>query len=137
MAVPSLEFFLAKGGEVKQYIFTKTFDEAKNDPLAVIHTSGSTGLPKPVVLKHGWFAAMDAQIDMPPMANGERAQWLQSYDRILFAPLPPFHVRDSLHELCSSVDQFRQQASTSCSQSLYGTTRSPCGHHPMPPSVVS
>ncbi|KAK5015039.1 hypothetical protein LTR39_002826, partial [Cryomyces antarcticus] len=35
--------------EVELYPYTKSFDEAENDPVIVLHTSGSTGLPKPIV----------------------------------------------------------------------------------------
>ena len=40
--IPSLSQLLAED-EVPSYPFTKTFDEAKNDPVLVLHTSGSTG----------------------------------------------------------------------------------------------
>jgi len=40
--IPSLSQLLAED-EVPPYPFTKSFDEAKNDPVLVLHTSGSTG----------------------------------------------------------------------------------------------
>lgn len=42
--VPSFEFWLDVKG-VKHYAYNKTFEEAKDDPLFVIHTSGTTGMP--------------------------------------------------------------------------------------------
>lgn len=34
---------------VPDYPYNKTFQEAASDPSCVLHTSGSTGLPKPIV----------------------------------------------------------------------------------------
>ena len=40
--IPALDQLLAED-EVPPYPFSKSFDEAKNDPVLVLHTSGSTG----------------------------------------------------------------------------------------------
>ncbi|KAH7403880.1 hypothetical protein BKA64DRAFT_462232 [Cadophora sp. MPI-SDFR-AT-0126] len=92
ITVPSLDSFLEKDGDVKHYSFNQTFEEAENDPFTVLHTSGSTGLPKPVVLKHGWFSTMDAVQEMPLMPGGEKPLWMASQDKRMFASLPPFHA---------------------------------------------
>ncbi len=42
VTMPSLEYFL--DGDSKHYPYTKTYDEAKDDPVWIIHTSGTTGL---------------------------------------------------------------------------------------------
>lgn len=47
-------------GEHKPYPYTKTYEEARLDPFAVLHTSGSTGHPKPIVQKHGTVCVIDA-----------------------------------------------------------------------------
>ncbi|KAI0473497.1 hypothetical protein GGR56DRAFT_666669 [Xylariaceae sp. FL0804] len=46
--------------EEEPYPYTRTFAQAKSDPFAVLHTSGSTGLPKPIVQTMGTIAALDA-----------------------------------------------------------------------------
>lgn len=81
---------------VPHYPYEKTFEEAAHDPFIVIHTSGSTGLPKPVTLKHGGLASTDAHHDMPafngchPEIDSVKSKG-QDPPRI-FASLPPFHV---------------------------------------------
>lgn len=62
--IPSLESFL-QPADVAPYPYDKTFDEARHMPFLALHTSGSTGLPKSVVLKHGTFTSMDAYSLIP------------------------------------------------------------------------
>lgn len=57
--IPSLDYFL-EPANVAPYPYNKTFDEARYMPFLALHTSGSTGLPKPVILNHGTFSSMDA-----------------------------------------------------------------------------
>ncbi|KAI4226531.1 MAG: hypothetical protein LQ349_006860, partial [Xanthoria aureola] len=57
--IPGIEHFL-QDGEVAPYAYEKTFDEARLAPFAVLQTSGSTGIPKPVTVSHGTLASMDA-----------------------------------------------------------------------------
>ncbi|KAK7991360.1 Non-canonical non-ribosomal peptide synthetase FUB8 [Apiospora saccharicola] len=40
------------GADVQHFPYDKTFDEAEWDPLCVLHTSGSTGHPKPVIVRN-------------------------------------------------------------------------------------
>jgi acyl-coenzyme A synthetase/AMP-(fatty) acid ligase len=51
--VADFRFWLSHNGDgdagVKPYPYTKTFSEAKDEPFLVLHTSGSTGLPKPIM----------------------------------------------------------------------------------------
>ncbi len=50
--------------EYEPFPYTKTF-EAEWDPLVVLHTSGSTGLPKPIVVRQGMVAIADKFHDLP------------------------------------------------------------------------
>ncbi|KIA75602.1 hypothetical protein HK57_00616 [Aspergillus ustus] len=45
---------------VEPFPYPKTFEEAEWDPFVVLHTSGSTGLPKPVIIPQGSLALNDA-----------------------------------------------------------------------------
>lgn len=60
LSFPDLEHFLDVGDGLKPYLWNRTFEEVKHDPLAVFHTSGSTGVPKLVTMNHGAVAALDA-----------------------------------------------------------------------------
>jgi acyl-CoA synthetase (AMP-forming)/AMP-acid ligase II len=52
--------------DVKQFPYTKTFDEAASEPFCYLHTSGSTGVPKPIPWSHGLIGTMDAVRLLPP-----------------------------------------------------------------------
>ncbi|KAF2965799.1 hypothetical protein GQX73_g7777 [Xylaria multiplex] len=45
--------------EVESFPYTKTFADAEWEPLCVLHTSGSTGIPKPIVVRQGMVAVCD------------------------------------------------------------------------------
>lgn len=46
--------------DVKPFPYDKTFEQAEWEPLLVLHTSGSTGIPKPIIVSHGMVAINDA-----------------------------------------------------------------------------
>ena len=46
-------------GERPVYPFNKTYTHTQDERFVVLHTSGSTGLPKPVILSHGTLAHHD------------------------------------------------------------------------------
>ncbi|KAL8665437.1 MAG: hypothetical protein Q9168_007704, partial [Polycauliona sp. 1 TL-2023] len=91
LIIEGLEDLLSEKG-VEHYSYTKTFEDAKHDPFIVIHTSGSTGLPKPIVLYHGGLSTVDALRDLGEHDNQlPLAQDLISA-RPCFGALPPFHM---------------------------------------------
>ncbi|KAI4263576.1 MAG: hypothetical protein L6R42_001290, partial [Xanthoria sp. 1 TBL-2021] len=88
---------------VSHYDYSKSFEDAKNDPFIVIHTSGSTGLPKPVTLYHGGLATVDAQHNLgahnsqPPTVIGLVSA------KPSFEALPPFHMGGILCSLAIAL----------------------------------
>lgn len=88
--VPELEDLMAPG-EVKKYTFAKTFEEAEWDPFLVFHTSGTSGLPKPIVTNHGWLATLDSQQNMPK-SDGYGGMWPSTANLRIITPFPFFHV---------------------------------------------
>lgn len=72
--LPDLEYFLDTA-PVERYPYDKTFDEACEDPYVVMHSSGTTGVPKILVLKLGSAAAHDAFQLFPSLGD---APWFVS-----------------------------------------------------------
>jgi len=94
LVVPELDELLRGDGEaVCSYPFHKTFEEAKFDPVIVLHTSGTTGLPKPIELKHGGLVTVDAHRALKPFKGYERQPTALKDYKQLFCAFPPFHVR--------------------------------------------
>ncbi|KAH8812304.1 hypothetical protein F5884DRAFT_750614 [Xylogone sp. PMI_703] len=58
---PSLEELLKEDTQIiSPYPYTNTWDEAKNEIVCIIHTSGTTGMPKPIYLRNGFMSAFDS-----------------------------------------------------------------------------
>lgn len=51
------------------YPYSKTFEEAKYDPYLVLHSSGTTGNPKPVIINHAVLAALVSCASLPDMRH--------------------------------------------------------------------
>lgn len=79
--------------------YTKTFDDAINDPFCYLHTSGSTGVPKPIPWSHGLIGTMDAIRLLPPVeGDGGLVPWTHDWkdgDRI-YSSFPMSHVSPPL-----------------------------------------
>ena len=87
--IPSLATLLET--QYKHYPFDKKFDEAKSEPLVVVHTSGTTGIPKPLIYTHDWAASwiLQNQMDPPP---GSKSLEHVIHGVELCAVTPPNHV---------------------------------------------
>ncbi|KAL8898242.1 MAG: hypothetical protein Q9207_006806 [Kuettlingeria erythrocarpa] len=71
------------------YAYTKSWDEAKNDPWIIFHTSGTTGLPKPIVYTNMMMTSIDAARTMP---NSDDETILDHYaEHRWYTPLPSLH----------------------------------------------
>ncbi|EXJ86687.1 hypothetical protein A1O3_03640 [Capronia epimyces CBS 606.96] len=93
MALPELLELLAEAEEkdVPPYPYLKTFDEARQDPFVVLHTSGSTGLPKPIIVPNGSPATVDAHHLLPPIEGRlSQAQYFTTPHRA-YSTFPNFH----------------------------------------------
>jgi long-subunit acyl-CoA synthetase (AMP-forming) len=87
---PSFRAMLV-GDEPRKYPFDKPWEEAMSDPFVVLHTSGSTGLPKPIIVRHAWPAVVDRWSTMPHFDGCTPVFLAWSKKRVLNT-LPPFHV---------------------------------------------
>ena len=73
--------------------YSKTFDEAKDDPIIVLHSSGSTGDPKPITNTNAFFAAADRPL--PEVTNRQLGGIaLLDYEGGggYYSPFPGFHI---------------------------------------------
>ena len=89
-SLPNLDYFL-RPNETPIYPYEKTFTQARFDPLVVLHTSGSTGIPKPVTVTNGTFSCIDAYQLIPSLGGGETIGPSLSRKR-LFLAFPLFHA---------------------------------------------
>ncbi|KXT10371.1 hypothetical protein AC579_9153 [Pseudocercospora musae] len=89
LEVPDLNFFLSFSPD--PYIWHWSPRTIATEPLVGLHTSGSTGLPKPVKIKHGNPMAMEKWKQIPDFGHGSIhfCQWPGK--RVLLA-LPLFHL---------------------------------------------
>ncbi|KAF1965986.1 acetyl-CoA synthetase-like protein [Bimuria novae-zelandiae CBS 107.79] len=92
LCMPELDYLLDDSIYTKPYPYNKTFDQAMHHPCMVIHTSGSTGMPKPVVWTHWQFATVDAQRTIPCL-DGRPTMYGTVLDNAkrCYTGLPIFH----------------------------------------------
>lgn len=94
--IPEMDDLLDGDTPVRPYPYTKTYEEAAHDPILILHSSGTTAAPKPIVVNHAAFASADrfAFLSREKGAGGRaRAmEWThpgKGVRGLLFAP--PFH----------------------------------------------
>lgn len=93
--IPELKDLLDQ--EHPHYPYDKSFEEARNEPLVALHTSGTTGLPKPIIWTHDWAASFAAERYLAPPSEFDSMDGLLLGVR-LFSLMPPFHVSSSSAE---------------------------------------
>ncbi|RWA04794.1 hypothetical protein EKO27_g10315 [Xylaria grammica] len=79
--------------QVAHFPYEKTFEQAEWEPFCVMHTSGSTGLPKPIVAKTGMMAISDAHQQLGKWQGSN--YWLTECEKRVkrtFVPMPLFHA---------------------------------------------
>lgn len=89
--VPSVDALTAARPE--PFAYRHAFDDAQWDPLVVLHTSGSTGIPKPITVRQGSLAVADGSRALPEL-HGSR-HFLTEYTRrcsLFFRHMPMFHA---------------------------------------------
>ncbi|KAI0404036.1 hypothetical protein F4802DRAFT_261809 [Xylaria palmicola] len=97
LQTPTLEELLDPR-PVAKYPYTKTWEQANLDPLAVLHTSGSTGLPKPIVMRLGTIASGDAIREIA-LEQGEEITPSWAPSDLVFNPFPWFHAASLMVKL--------------------------------------
>ena len=93
---------LLDAGSTESFPYDKTFDEASQEPFCLLHTSGTTGVPKPISWSHALIGTMDAVRLLPPTEGDDGlAPWpaLWKEGDTIYSSFPMSHVR----RLCSKV----------------------------------
>ncbi len=89
LSMPEFGYF-DNNEHVEIYPWQGTFDEFRNKALVILHTSGSTGIPKPVYVTHGTFASNDAHLLIPSL-GGKPTFGDYIRGKRYFLALPMFH----------------------------------------------
>lgn len=89
--VPSADEWLSSGAPAFPY--TRSPEKTRWDPAVVLHTSGSTGMPKPVIFRQGGFLSIDQHRNLPPR-DGAQNMWDEFAARSsrLLISMPFFHA---------------------------------------------
>lgn len=88
---PGVDFFMNDLDSVEPFPFPLTWEEAKYKPFCILHTSGSTGIPKPVFVTYGTFACNDAH-QLIPSLGGKPTLINFLNGKRFFLALPLFHA---------------------------------------------
>ncbi|KAG6993745.1 abhydrolase domain-containing protein mpaH [Physcia stellaris] len=89
LKVPTIEDLF--DSDFAHYPYEKNFENARHEPLVVLHTSGTTGLPKPIIWTHDWAASFGQERRLHPPLGSESSDGLLYGNRIL-SLMPPFHA---------------------------------------------
>ena len=94
-AVEALDSLLSSNPKPVSYEFS--FEDAIDHPIVVLHSSGSTGIPKPITMTNGTFAALDNDRNFPKVPGRRTNDWSAwDFDGIIgghyYSPFPPFHL---------------------------------------------
>ncbi|KAJ5613630.1 NRPS-like enzyme [Penicillium herquei] len=87
--VPSLDALLTT--EYPDFPYSKTYAEGIHDRFVIMHTSGSTGIPKPIP----WTldtAARQIRMQLLEPPEGYQTQDQRNAGKRVFVTLPPFHA---------------------------------------------
>lgn len=92
-------------GHVRPYPYNRTFLEARLEPFVVLHTSGSTGMPRPIIQTHATVAALDALADLSSLGL-EPAYPAMCAGKRVYVAFPLFHCAGLLMLLSSIFSGF-------------------------------
>ncbi|KAI3320037.1 acetyl-CoA synthetase-like protein [Xylariaceae sp. AK1471] len=103
--VPDLDNLLDVNDRAEWYPYTKTYKEAAFDPYMCLHTSGTTGDPKPILFNHAIINSIYAQRLLPDVEGRSHVSDIIAPGlgvRVLM-PVSPFHAISSTCAMCLSI----------------------------------
>ena len=89
--IPNLEYFLNDNEIHVPHEWNESFEDVKNRAFVILHTSGSTGIPKPVYVTYGTFAGNDSY-QLIPSYGGNPTFFDHLRGKRIFVALPVFHA---------------------------------------------
>lgn len=89
--VPQLEDLLDER-PIEIYPYTETFEEAHMDPCLASHTTGSTGLPKPITWKVGILSTYEAWRTIPSVDGYVPTTEIYQLSKRAYTSMPLFHT---------------------------------------------
>ncbi|KAJ3495792.1 hypothetical protein NLG97_g3138 [Lecanicillium saksenae] len=73
--------------------YSETYESAEFDPVIILHTSGSTGIPKPIYCNQGLFASADNYHNFLEYESSKFIiEAMATNSRNTYCPLPLFHA---------------------------------------------
>ncbi|CAI6335581.1 unnamed protein product [Periconia digitata] len=87
-AVPELEAWLYSG-DAPAYPYSKSWNEGKDDPWIIFHTSGTTGLPKPITYTNSMMSSFDVAQTLPEPKEMTQLGWC--FNRRCYGVVPLSH----------------------------------------------
>lgn len=91
LVIPELEYFL-QDEAVEPYPYNKSYAEARSDPCLVLHTTGSTGLPKPITWKLEILSTYEAWRTIPAIDGYVPTTEVYQEASRVYNAMPLFHT---------------------------------------------
>ncbi|KUJ12950.1 putative AMP-binding enzyme [Mollisia scopiformis] len=88
VAPPLLEWMTE--AQAEPYGFDKSWDEAADDPWIIFHTSGTTGLPKPIIYTNRMMTISDTAEFLP--GSNQESQASHFANRRVYSTIPMNHL---------------------------------------------
>ncbi|KAF2256018.1 acetyl-CoA synthetase-like protein [Trematosphaeria pertusa] len=104
LEIPSFRDML--GSRPEPFPYEKPFADAQDDPIVVLHSSGSTGLPKPITMTHATFAVLDNERYLPKVPgrrNRDYSIWDFNGGGRFYTVFPYFHLAGFLSLLINPI----------------------------------
>ncbi|KAB2571209.1 Non-canonical non-ribosomal peptide synthetase FUB8 [Lasiodiplodia theobromae] len=102
VTVPEPGDWMREKGQVKRYPYDKSWEQGKDDPVIVLHSSGSTGPPKPIPIMNASMGTIDAHHLIKDVA-GKRDVLRTMEGTTMFNPMPNFHAAGVFWNFMSAI----------------------------------
>ncbi|KAJ5774573.1 hypothetical protein N7457_009469, partial [Penicillium paradoxum] len=91
--IPTIEIIFDDERGLCHYPYSKSYTDAENDTVCIIHSSGTTGMPKPVYLTNGFFMTLEASAHLPK-PEGRRLSLFAhlGQEDLMLTTTPCFHL---------------------------------------------